>query len=836
MHWQTKLMGEYASVYGKEGGVVFVDGTHGITRHGAVFVFFAVVDCLMKSKIAGWTACWSEQADPIVQAAEAFFGTNEDDGAKIGEIEGYFDPFVDNVVKEGAVEVDEVEGNILQVVPSPPIISAVVLVSDEGPAFFILAEVKGWTHVLDRYHIAKKIEETWQGLDDPATYKEDMLNILDEPDLDVLTNTLFPAAKVKYANGSASKYVAKLFELQEKVCYAHVCKFFTAGHVSSQRVEGVNSSIKANGKLKLYLSDASYGEAAQRIMQVARESDRASIAELKTCRQSGLMVGLHFMKELKETAQLALRLSIVEPTEDPNKFQVKESEDSAKVATVEVDATVKWNNIEFKGCMICTCCFYTSTNRPCPCILRVCQHKQIDHQNPKIVHPRYWIAFHPLYNVALSELGLSDYDMAPWTSLFTVEMPKRAHESTGAAAQVNTSASVVSARTKVFDTLGDLGGTSTSQRVVLLRNATKALIDVAAETPAKTKTACAEMTELTNRLGAANLNCKTLHVRPTALSSTRDRYSRSMLQKSQSSQRWQAKKGPPTVAKTLKRKTARKVRHCSVCKKKGQPSHISSTHRSGSRCPYHVNPHLAAVRGVEDDEAPGAANGGGDGAEGVNQAGDEMEMEVGEDDEAGDDGDVPGPGDDDDDRDDDDIGGGGGGGGGDGGSGGDDGYDTDDSMEGDEFTDEHLVALKNFIDEARSNNVFCGVVAGPLALSVKARDGQDDLLGGFLSVMKDEIRRAVVVSTQEDLLKMHEVTQAFFDAHPNLNQFKTMIIMKKIETDDSMINTKGSELEEVNYFVDCADAGNPVEFIAYNAVIESLTQEAYGTFDDMEDD
>ena len=67
--------------------------------------------------------------------------------------------------------------------------------------------------------------------------------------------------------------------------------------MATQRVEGINSSVKANGKLKIHLSDASYGEAVNRISQVARESDRTSIKELKTCRQSGLMVGIKFQNE-----------------------------------------------------------------------------------------------------------------------------------------------------------------------------------------------------------------------------------------------------------------------------------------------------------------------------------------------------------------------------------------------------------------------------------------------------------------------------------------------------------------------------------------------------------
>ena len=496
--------------------------------------------------------------------------------------------------------------------------------SDEGPAFRLLAAKMGWKQLIDRYHIAKKIEETWQGLADPSAYQSEILAILDEPDLNVLTSTLLPAARAKYTSGSAKAFVDKLHNIAEQVCcYAYTSQYFTAGHVATQRVEGINSSVKANGKLKIHLSDASYGEAVNRIMQVARESDRTSIKELKTCRQSGLMVGIKFQNELDNTALLALRLSVVETTEDPNKFIVKESANSTNFATVVRNATVSWNGIKFEGQMTCSCCFYKSTNRPCPCICRICQHVELNYRDPKISHPRFWIGFHPLWHVALSELCLGDYIDAPWTGLLAAPMPNKdsANKVDGGAAHVHTS--ILSARSTIYDAMGDLKEKNVAERTVLLNNTAKALVNVAAESAARTKLACAEMTELTNRLGAASLDSKTLCVRATALSSSRSRYERSMLKRSQSSHKWKSKaqKGPPAAAKTLRRKVPKKVRHCSVCRKLNAPQHISSTHIYGTKCPYFAKPRLDEME--EDDDE-------------IKEDNDEME----EDDDGGDDDDV----------------------------------------------------------------------------------------------------------------------------------------------------------------------------------------------------
>ena len=54
IHCQTKLMGEYARVYGED-GFKMADGTHKITKYDMTFVFWMVIDCLLKSKFVGFT-------------------------------------------------------------------------------------------------------------------------------------------------------------------------------------------------------------------------------------------------------------------------------------------------------------------------------------------------------------------------------------------------------------------------------------------------------------------------------------------------------------------------------------------------------------------------------------------------------------------------------------------------------------------------------------------------------------------------------------------------------------------------------------------------------------
>jgi hypothetical protein len=50
IHCQTKLMGEYARVYGVD-GFKMADGTHKITKYDLTFVFWMVIDCLLWSSL-----------------------------------------------------------------------------------------------------------------------------------------------------------------------------------------------------------------------------------------------------------------------------------------------------------------------------------------------------------------------------------------------------------------------------------------------------------------------------------------------------------------------------------------------------------------------------------------------------------------------------------------------------------------------------------------------------------------------------------------------------------------------------------------------------------------
>jgi len=72
IHSQTKLMGEYARLYGVD-GFMMADGTHKITKYDMTFVFWMVIDCLLRSKFVGYTANFTENSNVIIDGANLFF-------------------------------------------------------------------------------------------------------------------------------------------------------------------------------------------------------------------------------------------------------------------------------------------------------------------------------------------------------------------------------------------------------------------------------------------------------------------------------------------------------------------------------------------------------------------------------------------------------------------------------------------------------------------------------------------------------------------------------------------------------------------------------------------
>jgi hypothetical protein len=151
--------------------------------------------------------------------------------------------------------------------------------TNEGHAFPSFAECFGWTHLLDRRYFALQILTAWHGTSDAKQFQSHVYDILDTPSVNNLL-ALLKHALAKYRTEKAQVLLKKIANKQHQLCYGHTCNAFTAGHVSDQRMEQGMAAMKANGKLKSYLSRCTYGEAVSRISQVAQDQDFTALKEI----------------------------------------------------------------------------------------------------------------------------------------------------------------------------------------------------------------------------------------------------------------------------------------------------------------------------------------------------------------------------------------------------------------------------------------------------------------------------------------------------------------------------------------------------------------------------
>ena len=69
------------------------------------------------------------------------------------------------------------------------------------------------------------------------------------------------------------------------------------------------AAMKANGKLKSYLSGCTYGKAVSRISQVAQDQDFTALKELQVCREEHKKVGKRYADALKNSKVAAMKYS-----------------------------------------------------------------------------------------------------------------------------------------------------------------------------------------------------------------------------------------------------------------------------------------------------------------------------------------------------------------------------------------------------------------------------------------------------------------------------------------------------------------------------------------------
>ena len=110
------------------------------------------------------------------------------------------------------------------------------LMTDEGSAYPTVVAYFGWDHVFDRYHFQEQITSSWEGVDNPEQFRQDIIDILDSC-TESQYNDRMSRAKIHYTTKKARAFLDKIKLYDHKLVYAFTSDGFTAGHIATGRAE-----------------------------------------------------------------------------------------------------------------------------------------------------------------------------------------------------------------------------------------------------------------------------------------------------------------------------------------------------------------------------------------------------------------------------------------------------------------------------------------------------------------------------------------------------------------------------------------------------------------------
>ena len=258
------------------------------------------------------------------------------------------------------------------------------------------------------------------------------------------------------------------------------------------------TGMKANGKLKSYLSGCTYGKAVSRISQVARDQDFTALKELQVCREEHKKVGLRYADALKNSKVAAMKYSCVEQISPltTTQFFVKENDASTIHYEVDLNTTVSWRGEQFQ-IVTGTCSYYLSTRMICPCACAAMQRFGKDIDKIDYVYPFCRIWYHPLWKEAIKSLQLYDYKDSPYYSLTQLEPTSIASaQDPDPLSNIKLEDTMRCYNSDIFDKIGHLGNISEAQRINKMREHFHKLEKIAVKSVKSTKYAICSIIEV----------------------------------------------------------------------------------------------------------------------------------------------------------------------------------------------------------------------------------------------------------------------------------------------------------------------------------------------------
>jgi hypothetical protein len=530
IHIQKKSWRDNAVQYAADGPKM-VDGSHQYSRYKVIAIPWTGIDGLGLSCIMGVTFNLSENSSSILEGAEIFFNcklscsnpslkssmdsssyNSQVNSTSTSEIIGLDQPdcLQPSAVTEASTPDQSFNPSII---PEPLEICQIesfispnsAIMSDEGPAFPIVASELGCHHVLDRKHFTQQIVTSWHEIPDNMrdAYRNSIHNILNSTS-EASYEERMQVAKTQFNYPKSLAFLYKIHQYRQKVCWAYTCSIFTMGQISDQRAETTNSCVKGKGSLKNYLSKCSLSESIKRIELVSTTWHYKAFNLLITLRQDSRYYGMNYENVLTKSKEDVMHYSYCQRTTSVSStFIVRTTESDKDSYQVDLNGEMMFHGNKIT-CMKCSCCFFQNTWIICGHICRAVQAVGSDHfghpGDPHTVHPYFLVYNHPLWESVCKHLSLSSkYKNMP--NHFNNTVPSIPSNS-------NTSKEedIISMNTRIFAQIGNsLEGLTQAERCCKYDDLSRELKDAAIKSNRHLKIAMSEMTSLYNKLNTLNL-------------------------------------------------------------------------------------------------------------------------------------------------------------------------------------------------------------------------------------------------------------------------------------------------------------------------------------------
>ena len=398
-NYQTATQRAYAYQYG--GYYYTADGTYGTTKHNQTTVPFVSTDCLGILHPVGSLVSKTENGPDIMKAAHLFgLSSVPSSNAEVTQVSPV--TTIEGIPLGNLVLQNSHGGHIA---------------TDEAPWSFGTAEDIGKSHGLCCRHKSNGILKSQSGLAGRTqSYINDMhkiiYNIYDS--LEELDEKI-RIAREKYGDNPPSRtFIDSVDQTKHLLCATYMQYVFTFGHCTTAIGESWNSMMKGQGELKQYLAKSNMFTLLNIIDRMARSQDIEAVKQLKKLRQAEMRWSAFFQEHYNQYRMLAgTNIRDVNRVADSDGMQWDTVDMLGRVFRVNL-ATKIVHRGRVYVIPTCECGMWCSLFIWCPCIIR-CGAMQPDFELESVhnVHPFHLIQLHPMWEQALKETNLSDYDDFP---------------------------------------------------------------------------------------------------------------------------------------------------------------------------------------------------------------------------------------------------------------------------------------------------------------------------------------------------------------------------------------------------------------------------------------